>query len=245
MSTFADLAADSLSDLGQLGIGQSASPEQLAQAMRYANRWLDKLSIQRLMLFTVGTTPYVLTPALQDYTIGPSAAGAGSFVQARPTFIESAQIQLPGSAMTEPLNLLDRTKWGAIRDKGAICSALGLPQDIWVEYAYPNLAFHMWTIPSNACIVNLAAWVELQQFQTIFDQLNLPPGYETAIQKNLSVELAPAYDMAPSPALLQSAADGLVQIQKINAQSLGGALGESQTLQNPNQVVPPPSGGPQ
>ena len=244
MSTAADIFSDSLSDIGQLGIGQSASPEQLSQALRFCNRWIAKLSAQRLMLPSVPSNPYVLTPNLQDYVLGPTAAGPGSFVASRPTFIESAQIQGPGSAMTLGLSLLDRTKWGAIRDKGAICSANGLPQDIWIEYNYPNINFHLWTIPSSAATILLAAWVPLQQFATIFDTLNFPPEYETAIQKNLSVELCGAYDMAVPPQIAQQAADGLIQIQRINAQSLGGQqLGDSQTLQTPNQVIPPPIGG--
>lgn len=244
MSNFGDIAADALTDIGQLGIGQSPGPEQLAQAMRYANRMTAKWSAQRFMLPSVPSNPYVLTANLQDYVLGPTAAGPGSFSTARPTFIESAQVQLPNSAMTEPLNLLDRTKWGAIRDKGATCSPNGLPQDIWIEYNYPNINFHLWTIPSNGATIMLAAWVPLQQFVTLFDTLNFPPEYDTALQKNLAVELASAYEIQPSPELLASAADGLIQIQKLNAQSLGGKqLGESRTLESPNQVAPPPIGG--
>lgn len=243
MSTIGDVISGALTDIGQLGIGQSPSPEQMQQGLRYMNIFIAKLSAQRFMLPSVPSTPYGLTPNLQDYVLGPSATGAGSFVGARPTFIESAQIQLPGSSMTLPLNLLDRTKWGAIRDKGATSSANGLPQDIWIEYNYPNLNFHLWTIPSNAATILLAAWVALQQFVTIFDTISLPPEYEIALQNNLSVLLAPAYDMQPPPEVAQGAADGLVKIQQINAQSLGGALGESQTLANPaNQVAPPPTG---
>lgn len=239
-TTFTDLASDVLADIGQLGIGQSASPEQIAQAMRFCNRILGKWSVNRFMLFTVGSSPYVLTPGTQDYTIGPSGA---TFTAARPTFIESAQVQLPGSLMWEPLNLLDRTKWGAIRDKGATCSTNGLPQDIWVEYSYPNLGFHLWTIPANACIVQLAAWTQLQQFATPFDELEFPPGYEEALMKTLACALCPAYDMQVPQSLYNEAVEAVAFIQRINAQSLGGALGESQTLVNPNQVVPPPTGG--
>jgi len=238
--TFTDLASDSLSSIGQLGIGQSASPEQVAQAMRFFNTLIEQWSIQRFMLYTVGSSPYVLTNGQQDYTIGPSGA---NFTAARPTFVESAQIQLPGSTMTLPLNLLDRSKWGAIRDKGAMCSANGLPQDIWVEYSYPNLTFHMWTIPANACTVLLAAWQQLQQIVTPFDVLNFPPGYLDALRTNLAVALCPAYQMMPPPSLVAQAQSGIVEIQKINVQSIGGALGESETLVTPNLTNPPPVGG--
>lgn len=242
-TVFADLASDSLTDIGQLGEGQSASPEQINRALRYANRMLQKWSIQRFMLPTINSRTLVVTPGLQDYTLGPSASGPGSFVGIRPVFVESAQMVLPGSAMYEPLNLLDKSKWGAIRDKGATCSAVGLPQDIFIEYQYPNILFHLWTIPANGATLIMAAWDILQEFLTPFDQLDLPPGYEECIEKNLAVELCSAYDMEPPPSLQMLANDSMVQVQKNNAQSIGGALGESQNLSTPNVAIPLSAGG--
>lgn len=236
ISTFTDIASDALTDIGMLGIGQAASPEQIAQAMRFANRMIAKWNTQRLMLYWVGQFPYVLTAFQQDYTLGPT----GGIAAPRPVFVESAQIQGPGSKQSLPLSLLDKSKWGAIRDKGATCSLPdGLPQDVWIEYSYPNLAFHLWTIPSNACSIILAAWQQLQQFATPFDQINFPDGYEECLVKNLAVALAPAYDQAVSQTLYNEAADGLQKLMAINSQSLGGALGEAQALQTPNQVLPP------
>jgi hypothetical protein len=243
MSQFVDLAADSLSSIGQLGIEQSPSPEQLNQALRYANRMIQKWSTLRYYIYSVASRSFAMTPGLQDYVLGPTAAGPGSFVGARPVFVEASQVQSPGSSEYLPLNLLDRTKWGAIRDKGATCSANGVPQDIFINMQYPNLDFHLWPVPSNTCTVWLSTWELLQQFVTVFDTISLPPGYEEALMWNLALELCSSYDMAPPPTLPGLAGDGLLRIQAINAQMLGGALGESQTLQSPNLAIPPPTGG--
>jgi len=247
--TFIQLASDALSDIKQLGIGQSPSPEQITQALNYANRMLGKWSTQRLFLYTVAKLPFAATANVQDYTIGPSGA---TFTAVRPTFVEAAQVTPPGSSLYLPLSILDITKWGAIRDKGATCSASGVPQDVWIEYAYPNLGFHLWTIPSNACTIYLSAWQPLPQFVTAFDVLSFPLGYEEAIQKNLAVELSPAYDMPVDPTLAALAMDGMAKIQAVNQQSLGGALGDSQLLTAPNLANPnptataaPPPGSPQ
>lgn len=237
---FSELAIDALTIIGQLGTGQTMSPEQASQCLRFANRMIQKWSTQRYMLYNVETRQYALTSGTQDYTVGPTGA---MFTAPRPVFIQAAQIALPGSSMDVDLNILDNIKWGAIRDKGATCSANGLPQDIWVEYRYPNFAFHIWPKPGNAADIKLAAWELLQQFATIFDELSLPPGYEEAIVKNLAMYLASAYDMTPSPELTQEAADGLIEIQKINAQSIGGALGPSQVLSAPNVQTPVGGGG--
>lgn len=239
MSTFLDIASDSLTEIGQLGVGQSISPEQSQQALRLGNRMLQKWSLQRFMLPLVNSRPFVLAAGTQDYTVGPT----GGFASNRPVFVEAAQIAAPGSSLYLPLNILDTSKWGAIRDKGATCSAAGLPQDVWPEYTYPNLSFHIWTIPSNGATILLKTWELLQQFVSVFDVLNFPPGYEEAIMHNLAMELSPFYDQPISSALQQLAADGLLRIQGLNAQSFGGALGESQTLQTPNLATPLPTGG--
>lgn len=231
MATFLDIASLSLTKIGQIGTGQTASNEMLQQALTVGNLMLDEWSIDRLLLYNVNTRTYVLTANKQDYTVGPSAV---DFVAPRPTFIETARVALPGSKQFNPLNVLDRTKWGAIRDVGATCSPNGLPQDIWPEYTFENLTFHLWTIPANAATILLGCWEELQQFQTLFDLLNFPPGYGNAIMNNLAQALCAFYDMPTPPEVAQSAALGLARIRAINAASLGGSLGESQTLVSPS-----------
>jgi hypothetical protein len=62
--------------------------------------------------------------------------------------------------------------------------------------------------------------------------------------KNLAVALCPAYDQQVPPNLMAEASGALMQIQKLNATSMGGKLGESQTLQAPAEDVPPGGAGP-
>ena len=239
MPVLLDLISDSWSKVGQLGIGQSLSPEQAQQGFREANRMVGNWSVRRLMLYTISKRPFTLTPGQQDYTVGPT----GGFVQARPTFVEGAQAIIPGTLNEVPMNLLDVVKWGAIRDKGASCSALGAPSDIWPEYSYPNMGFHVWPIPVAAVNINLRTWEQLQQFLTVFDTFTFPVGYEEPFTDNLSIRLAPYADRSISPELAASAAQGLIDIQSINAQGIGGSIGDSRLLQAPSLDVPRPTGG--
>lgn len=239
MPSFLEIASDAVTSIGQLGVGQTISNEEATQAQRVANRMLQKWSVRRLYIYNTPTIQVALSAGVQNYTMGPS----GVFARARPILVQAAQIALPGSADTRTLNILDSTKWGAIRDKGATCSALGLPQDIYPEYSYPNLALHLWTIPSNGAQLYLEIWDLLQQFATLFDTFAMPPSYEEGFIHNLAMELCPYYDMPVTPAIAQLAADGLAAIQQINAQNLGGALGESQTLNPPNVGQPQSAAG--
>ncbi len=239
MSTFQDCATDALQSIGQVGIGQNGNASMYQQALRVANRMVQKWSLQKLMLYVIGTSPYALSATVQDYTIGPTGA---TFTGARPIFVEAAQAVMPGTTTELPMNLLDKTNWGAIRDKGAQTSASGVPSDIWVEYTYPNLAFHVWPIPASILTVKLATWALMQQFVTIFDTFAFPPGYEEPFVNNLAFELSQYYDLVPSPGLQQLAAEGLLRIQTINTQTLGQAFGESLKLEAPNLATPPPTG---
>ena len=89
-------------------------------------------------------------------------------------------------------------------------------------------------------MIKLGTWELLQQF-AVTDILSFPPGYEEAITTMLAIELAPYYDMAVSQALSDLGADAVSTIQRVNGQGLGGAFGESETLQAPNVGIPPPS----
>lgn len=239
-TTFLDILSDSLSSIGQLGIGQSVNAEQAQQALRKGNRMLAKWSLKKLLIYVVTTRPFNLSAGVQDYTVGPTGA---TFAGTRPVFVESGIAITPGSTMQNSLNILDKSQWDALQDSGVISGMNGTPASVWPEYTYPNLAFHVTPIPSTGVLIKLGTWEILQQFAAISDVLNMPPGYEEAIVYNLAVELCPDYDLPVSQALAELAADALNTIQTNNAQKLRGALGESQTLQSANVGLPPPQPG--
>lgn len=242
MSQLLDILSDALSAIGQLGTGQSLNPEQGEQGRRIANRMVGKWSLQRYMLFTIAQRALTLSAGIRDYTLGPTGT-LGVNPQTRPVFVESARVSGVGSQQESAISIVDPVEWGAIRDKGATNSILGLPQLIWPEYTMPNIGLHLWPIPSAAITLTLGTWEQLQQFVSIFDVLNFPPGYEEPLMWNIAMEWAPFFDMPVTPSIQQLAADGLLKIQGINAQGLGGALGEAQRLDPPNLAKPIPTGG--
>lgn len=238
-TTLLDLITDSISYIGQAGIGQSIAPEQAQQALRKANRMLQTWSIQKLVEYVVTVRTFLLSTGVQDYTVGPTGA---TFTGTRPVFVESGLALIPGTSMQNPMNMLDKTQWDALPDSGVVCGTNGAPSNLWPEYTYPNLSFHVSPIPSTPTTIKLGTWELLQQFSAITDVVNLPPAYEKAIMYNLAVEIAGDYDAPVSPDLAALAADSLNSIKTNNAQKLRGALGETQNLSSPNVGLPPPSG---
>lgn len=236
-TTLLDIGSGALTAIGQLGRGQSVSPEDAALILRLSNQLLEKMSTSRLMLYNVNTRTYALAPGTVDYTIGPS----GTFTAARPTFIESAQVQVPGSSGAgrwETLSMLDKPQWDAIRAKDAIAM---LPDVIWCEPSFPNYGFHVNPAPAGIVTIHLGCWEQLTAFADVLAPFSFPPGYAEAIEPNLAVMLAPYYEQDVPPALAARANDGLAAIAKINAQGLGGMLGDAAKFQSPNLGQPIPA----
>lgn len=238
MSTALDVISGSLTAIGQLGQGQTVSPEDGALGLRQINLLLSQKSTQRLFLPYVATRQYQLSPTA-DYTIGPVGA---TFLAPKPTFIESAQVNVPGSNVWLPISVWDKPKYDSIRNKFATAD---VPDGLYVEYTPgPTLAFHVNPIPIGTPFLKLGAWEQLTQFVTLFDVLAFPPAYESWLEVTLAVILGPYYDQPIPQNLLLRQQEAATDLQKYNAQGMGGALSAAQRMDSPNVGQPIPSGGP-
>ena len=245
MSTLLDVVSGSLTAIGQLGQGQTANPEDGALGLRQSNLMLSQKSTQRLFLPYIANRQYALVANQADYSIG-QAVGA-TFNAPRPVFIESAQVIVAGTKIVLPLSILDKERWDAIRNKGAVAD---VPDSLYPEYQSPNMLFHVNPVTTGTPFINLGAWEQLTQFVTLFDVLAFPPAYEEWLESNLAVVLAPYYDQQVPQSLMMRAQKAEAAVMSINAQGLGGALDDAQRLQSPNlgqpiPTGPAPTGGPQ
>lgn len=239
-STLLDVVSNALTALGQLGRGQGVAPEDGALGLRQSNLLLNQKSTQRLFLSYVATREYTLTGGVADYTIGDTGA---TFTAPRPTLIESAQTQIPGTSSWFPISVWDKAKWDAITGKGATDEK---PAGIYPEYTFSNaiLAFHVNPIPTGAAKIRLGSWEQLTQFASLFDLVLMPPAYESWLEAALTIILAPFYDMPVPSSLIDRRTDALGDLNRYNAQSLGGALSASQRFDSPNVGAPIPTGPP-
>ena len=238
MSTLLDCVSGALNMIGMLGSGQSPSPEDGANGLREANLLLSNASTNRLMLFNVSTLSFVLAPSVSSYTLGPT----GLFVAVpRPTFIESAQVNVGASNYWSQLSMLAKPQWDAINNMGAIAD---VPDVCWPDYAWPNIRLNFNPAPLASPAIKLGAWVQLQQFATLFDQIGnaFPPEYEDWIQSSLAIRLASYYDQPVTADLAARAQRAETAVMAKNAQGLGGALSDADKFQSPNLGQPLPQG---
>lgn len=236
MSTLLDIVTGALTSLGQLGLGQTASPEDGANGQRHMNLLMGRFSAERLLIPYVATRSYALVANTADYTIGPTGA---TFTEARPTFIESAQVFVPGSSYLTSMNILDKPKWDAIHNRSAMAE---VPESVYVEYLPLSLAFHVHPKPIAAPLMQLGAWLQLQKFSTLFDAFALPEEYEEFLESSLALVWAPDFDQPIPQSLIDRQGKAQQAVMSKNAQGMGGAITSAQMLQSPNVGQPIPSG---
>jgi hypothetical protein len=236
--TLLDCVSGALTALGQLGSGQTASPEDGALGFRQANLILSSASANRLMLYNVSTRQFVMSATTPSYTLGPT----GVFVGPRPTFVESAQINVGATNYWSPISVWDKRQWDAIRNKGAIAD---VPDGVYPDYAFPNVILNFNPAPIATPAFRIGTWEQLTQFATLFDQVGnaFPPEYEEWIEAALAVRLAPFYDQQVTQDVMMRLQKAEAAVMSKNAQGLGGALSAAQKFESPNLGQPLPAAG--
>jgi hypothetical protein len=227
-----DVLVGSMTAIGQLGRGQTPNASDAALFLRLANLILSKASAKRLFLMSVAQRQYALQASVADYTIGETGA---TFTATRPTFIESAQVNLPGTGYWPDLNILDKPKWDAIPNRAALDE---VPTSVYVEYSYPNLAFHVHPKPIGTPSIRFGVWEALTAFASVFDPVSFPPGYEEWLEVEMAVAGAPYYTQPVTPELMNRLTEARSTVMQINAQAMGGAVTAEQKLESPNVGQP-------
>jgi len=169
-----NLLYDAYRTLGVLRSGQQTSDDALDDALRVANDMVDAWMLERLMVYSIEPTDYVLT-GLGSYTLGPPD---GTLGLVRPQRIEGASVNSSGYACTmTPVLTLQQYR----------AHAAG----VYVDSAYPKANVYLHPVPASGSLLTLYSWVPFSQFSTVDSVVDFPPGYARALRWNLALELAP------------------------------------------------------
>lgn len=212
MATVLDLTTDALGDLGVLAEGEVPSASQGAQALRALNRLIDQWAAERLAIYTVTRTVFVITAGTQTYNVG-----AAQVVNvARPVFVDHVNFQDTSTSPTTeyPMDPLSDEEYAAIVQK-AMTSPL--PQSYYYEPTYPYGVITLWPKPTGTTLQGvLYAPQAVAQFALPSDTVSLPPGYAQMIVKNLALELTPSYGKQPDMLLVAQAAAATSTVKRSN-----------------------------
>lgn len=211
-----DLVNESLTLIGRLGPGRIAGPSESAVVLAMANLMLDSWSIKRLTVYTVTATTHALAAGQEYYTIGTG----GTWNTARPTVIASADIVavVEGSLAYFPLEIIGQTEFAALE---TYADTSIIPKKLYNDGGFPLSSIWLYPIPSTNTTIDLYTWTPLTQFVNLTDTISsFPPGYGRAVVQALALEIAPAFGLPVSDALISSATAAKEAIESVNARKV-------------------------
>jgi len=214
LSTCRDLITASLLDLGAIASGESATANEAADAFRRLNLLLETWRIERLMVYARDEVSKVLTGA-SSYTIGPSA----DINTTRPVALERAGQRVAGTSPTleYPLDPLTDAQYEDLGLKGLQSS---IARWVYLDRAYPLGTIRTYPVLPAGDTLVLYVLHPLTAFASLDTPVALPPGYELALQTNLSIELSSSYrDCTITPALAAQAVNAKALIKVNNSQA--------------------------
>lgn len=196
-----------------LGVGQTASAEDMTDSLRLLNMMMAQWQRRRYMVYQLVNASKVATGQV-SYTVGPGA----DFDIARPSKLESAffrqQIYNP-LPVDYPLSILRaREDYNRIGLK----TLQSFPQYAFYDAGSPWANLYIWPIPTNQYEIFITVMQQLQRFESVNDVIALPPEYEAALMWNLVLELYPFYGLPASDVTRGKAEASMRIIEEANAQ---------------------------
>lgn len=206
MTTVNEIIKDALFDIGANAVGETPDDDTMQHALRVMRKMLNEWSAEGLMVYYTTTENFSLTGAT-SYTIG----SGGTFNTARPSKITGAYTR--ASNIDTPLDIIDEAKWREISLKSIVAPAAWL----WYSPEHPLGIIYLYPLSSDT--LYLHSMKPLTDYTALTTTIQLPPGYESAIQYGLAVRLSPSYGKQPSILLA-----GLAEGAKANIKSLNASL---------------------
>jgi hypothetical protein len=164
-----------------------------------------------LPVYQLTRDAHTLTGA-SSYTIGSGA----TINTARPLKILSASVNVSGAC--ESAEIVTAEQWGAIPDKSR--SGLFAKAALY-NAGYPTGTLYLTPTPASGGTLELYSLKALSTFSATSDTIDLPPGYEQALQAALAVAIAPSFGRAVPAEIAASASEAKESIAALNASVLG------------------------
>lgn len=212
MTTPVELINLALKKVGVLGIGQTASAEDINDAFDELNMMMAQWAVKRNLVHQILDVSFPANGS-QTYTVGPG----GNFNVFRPSRLQGAYCrQLAANPIDYPLEVLkSQTDYGRITTK----TMGSMPSCVYYDPAYPLGVLHVWPVPSNGYEIHLQVLATLPQFASPYEDILLPAEYKEALMYNLAGRLYPSYGVAENQTVIKLAAASLATIRMANTQT--------------------------
>jgi len=160
------------------------SSSELEDGKEVLNQLIDSWSNEKLMQPALVEVTHTLTASDGQYSIGPS----GDINVTRPLRIESASVRRNNLDYT--VGIVENRVWESIYNKQTLSS---YPRSLYFRNSYPLGEINLYPKPSEANLLVLQVWAQMDQITDMDATLALPPGFNRALKYNLALDLAPEY----------------------------------------------------
>lgn len=215
--TAADIVNRATLLLGVRPSGQALRAHEASSALISLNDMLNAWSVDNLLIYARQQRTFTLTGAA-SYSVGVGQ----DFDIERPVDLDRASpgyVTLDGTDY--PLRLVPRNEFDQAAQKyTSVGKPSGLVYDAGVPYG--NITLYP-VIASGTLTLNYIA--PLQVFETLAEEIALPPGYARALVYNLAVEISPEYPDIPMPQSVErTAMMSLAALKRKNSAKLKQSL---------------------
>lgn len=207
-----DIITLALKTANVVGVGQTPSAEDTNDSFNLLNMLMAQLQRRRYFIYNLQTTSFPANGA-QSYTVGPG----GNFNIPRPAKIESAYFRLNSTAPTPVDYPLEVLRAQEDYSRISLKNLNAFPRYAFYDMAYPVGNLFVWPLPNSQYTIFINTMLQLQQFSTVNDVINLPPEYFAALMWNLVVELYDFYGLPQNPTVIKRAEMALTIIEDANA----------------------------
>ncbi len=209
MATALDIIKAALHNIGAIAIEEVPTAAEANDAFNLLNNMIAVWNTENLMIYSVNPEVFPVVPNQLSYTMGPG----GNFNTARPVLIEDAYMR-DSAGNDYKMSIVNYETYSAIITK---TTSSALPTVMYDNQDFPLKTLTFWPKASDGSYsFVLWVWKAVASFAALSDTLSLPPGYQAALEFNLSVWLSPRYGKTVSPDLALLASSTKAQLKKIN-----------------------------
>lgn len=200
MATALSYIEAAMGKIGMLAAGEVVSAEDSAVGLERLNTLLDALenegmygfaTLDTIFTLPANTTSRTIGPAMQINIVRPVRICPGSFSRV--------------SGIDYPLTSISEAEYNAISLKSQVGSVA--PAVCFYDGGSPTGTVYFWPTAGSSAEVHLITPTAQTAATTITTDLVFPPGYQRYLENALAIELAPDFNVAPSPLLLGMAAN--------------------------------------
>lgn len=232
MATVRDLIESALREIAVLAEGETATASQAWEGVQRLNRFIERLSLDRLTIYQVTRTTFSIVSGDGSYSIGAttgykSPPQSGDVNVYRPVFINDVRYVDTSSDPDAEYSLRKLTDQAyANISMKALTSTL--PQAWYYNPTYADGSLILWPAPTSSTLLGvLYIPTAMRGFGSgvptvansasiLSTVVSVPDGYEEMLITNLAVLLCPTYERQPSPVLVKTAADALAAVKRAN-----------------------------